>query len=182
MARRASARRRSGASQWRADFKVFFDVSVEEEPVGRLVFSVPSLDSLARSTRNFKAITKCDVMTHGKNQACVNTSMHKECAYTYTFGSIIFVVAAHALSLPCTSLKPTEKMFVVDTSWMEPANLYIKLQALVTGERRALDPALSYKGCSFAYGPQYVLQRSGNNAGTCMPLSLSLSRTHTHTH
>ena len=46
-----------------------------------------------------------------------NTSMHKEYAYTYTFGSNIFNVAAHALSLPCTSLRPTEKMFVVYTSW-----------------------------------------------------------------
>ena len=93
MARRAPARRRCCASQWRADFKVFFDVSVEEEPVGRLVFAVQELDSLARSTKNFKAITNIHIHRWQVNMT--------------------FNVAAHALSLPCTSLRLTEKMFVV---------------------------------------------------------------------
>jgi len=52
---------------------------------------------------------------------------------------------------------------------VEEGNLERSLEnfkALVTGGRRALDPALSYIGCEFAYGPQYVLQRSGGNAGS----------------
>ena len=31
-------------------------------------------------------------------------------------------------------------------------------KTLVAGSRRSLDPMLSYLGCEFAFGPQYVLQ------------------------
>ena len=37
-------------------------------------------------------------------------------------------------------------------------------KTLVSGDRRILDPALTFRGCSFAYGPQY------GNFHPCIPL------------
>ena len=42
-------------------------------------------------------------------------------------------------------------------------------KTLVAGSRRSLDPMLSYLGCEFAFGPQYVLQvRSRESLPWCM--------------
>ncbi|EKX54010.1 hypothetical protein GUITHDRAFT_150119 [Guillardia theta CCMP2712] len=84
---RAGARGGARAcSSWRADFKVFFDVVVDEKPAGRMTFKV-SQDFLPKTTENFRA--------------------------------------------------------------------------LMSGEKRIIDPLLSYQNCQFEYGPQYV-EGTGN--------------------
>ena len=51
-------------------------------------------------------------------------------------------------------------------------------KTLVAGSRRSLDPMLSYLGCEFAFGPQYVLQvRPRGSLPWCMGVAEGVSGT-----